>query len=80
MFPTLVSSVPSVMWTSRNFLSSRPSVTTAPLAESTARNAIGKDAEASAETEADSVAVAVEETGTNLPNKDSPDIASGLFF
>ena len=47
-------------------------------AESTARNATGHAARTSAETEADSVAVAVREAGTNRTKKQSPN--PGVVF
>ena len=47
-------------------------------AESTARNATGHGARTSAETEADSVAVAAKEAGTNRTKKQSPN--PGIVF
>jgi len=55
-----------------SFLSSQPSATTAPSAVFIAKDAIERGAEAVAsvvETEADSVAVAVKEAGTNRTTK-----------
>jgi len=48
------------------------------MAESTARNATGRAARTSAETEADSVAVAAKEAGTNRTKSNPP--IRGLFF
>lgn len=72
MFPTSASNAPSATWTSKSFLSSRPSAMTELMAVSIARSATGNGARASAETEADSVAVAAKEAGTKSNQKTIP--------
>jgi hypothetical protein len=79
MLPTSGLHAPNAVLKSKSFLSSRPSAMTELSAESTARSATGHGARASVDQEADSVAVAAREAGTNIEQKAIPQ-SGGLFF